>query len=72
MKVHVDSIWKFLLGMKVELAFFCYFAPGTLNSIGLELLPIEKVIFFQMAILFLNYFILGMQNKSKLLERSMQ
>lgn len=44
-KIHWGKVWKFILGMKVELAFFCYFAPGTLNSIGLDLLPIEKVLY---------------------------
>uniref|UniRef100_A0A336KPQ4 CSON013923 protein n=1 Tax=Culicoides sonorensis TaxID=179676 RepID=A0A336KPQ4_CULSO len=37
-----QKLWKFILGMKIELAFLLYFAPGTLNTIGLELLPIEK------------------------------
>lgn len=41
-KVEWSKVWRYIMGMKIELAFLFYALPGYLNFIGLDLLPIEK------------------------------
>lgn len=45
-RVDWKNVWKFILGMKIEFVFLFYALPGYINFIGLELLPIEKVVLF--------------------------
>lgn len=41
-KIEWIKVWRYIMGMKIELAFLFYALPGYLNFIGLDLLPIEK------------------------------